>query len=214
MSNWPAFLFWLGLTGGIWYLESVDRKLPVSVQLVEWEGRLGIPIYVVPALIALVTLGNVLWRMNRSAGDGGTARDLRQAPTRSLSRAQDPLSAAAAGSWHDEAVRNAKALTLEPQGQIRLGEAMGLPFTLMLRNATVEQARRRIDQYVAFLASIPTPPKGRMYLDSSPDVQVAPQHLLGAAMKKYFQEDQFYLMVQGGSVDIVFSRPDPRWAGR
>lgn len=214
MASWGWFGVWLAVTAAVWFLEVQERTLPISLTLVEWETSLGFPVYVLPAALAAWSLVGSLLKLGRGGAAPAPARDLRQAPTRSLSRPAAPAAPGSGADWYDEALRRAKALSLEPQGHLRLDEAMGLPFTLTLRNATVEQARRRLDAFAGFLAGIPTPPKARVYVESCPDIQIAPQHLVGAALKKHFAEDRFYLMVQGGGVDVVFSDPDPRWAGR
>lgn len=204
----PVALLLALLTAGLWYLSSVDRQSPIALDVVEAESALGVPLYLVGiALTAAVAVA--AWVRRRPA-----ARPAARPPLRSRPAAGSGPAALPEGDWYAPARAAAEALPLAPVGELRFDEAVGLPFTLRLRQATVEQARRRIEAYVACLAAIPTPPKGRVYLESSPDVQIAPQHLVGAAMKRHFPAEAYQVLRHGHGVDIVFLDPDPRWRGR
>lgn len=204
----PLALLFALLTAGLWYLSAVDRQSPAALYVVEAESALGLPLSLVGvALTAAVAVG--AWVRRRPAARPAARPAPRSRPTSVSTPAALPE-----GDWYAAARAAAEALPLAPMGELRFDEAVGLPFTLRLRQATVEQARRRLEAYVAMLAAIPTPPKGRVYLESSPDVQVAPHHLVGAAMKRHFPAEAYQVLNHGNGVDIVFLHPDPRWRGR
>lgn len=198
-----------GLTAGLWYLSAADRMTPLALRVVELEGQVGVPLWM-PGLVVTTAAALLAWLEARPARPSPPRATPRSVP----SRVEAPAAAPREGEWYAAARAAAHALPLAPSGEVRFDEAVGLPFTLRLRGATVEQARRRLELYVAFLASVPTPPKGRVYLESSPDVQVAPIHLVNAAMKRHFAAEDYQVVNHGSGVDVLFVRPDPRWSAR
>lgn len=204
MSRFLPFVVVALATAAAWYLGEVDRLSPLAMTVVELQTTLGAPPWWIGAgLTALAALGVVL-RPKRAPA---------VAPKREAPAAVAKLPTAGQ-DWYEVAAAAARALPLSPQGRLRLDEAPGLPFTLVLRGATMEQARRRIELYAGLLAAIPTPPRGRVYVESSPDVTMSHQLLVAAAFKPHHPADSFVARASGGAVDIVFSRPDPRWATR
>lgn len=210
MSRTLLLVLALLATGGLYYLGQVDRLSPLAMNVVELQTTVGFAPWLIGLGLVVLAAANVALAP-RAPAPVTRQRDPRQAPAR---RSPAPSPVRTDGDWYAAAVQAARAMPLEPQGKLRVSEAVGVPFTLVLQRATVEQARRRLDTYAAFLASIPTPPKGRVYIESSPDIQIAPTILVGAALKKHLPADSYYVMEHGGAVDIVFPTPDPRWASQ
>lgn len=201
----PLFVSCAFVTGTAWYLAEVDRLSPAAMYVVELQTTLGVPLWWIGAGVTVVALG---WM---AAGILGAPA---AAPQREVRRAPVASTVAAGRDWYDSALAAARALPLTPQGRLRFDEAPGLPFALVLRGATTEQARRRVELYAGLLAAMPTPPRGRVYLESCPDVTMSHQTLVAAAFKPHHPADSFVVRASTGAVDIVFSHPDPRWTAR
>jgi len=203
------FSLLLLLAGGLWYLSEVDRLSTLAVTVVELEIRFGQKLWVL-ALVAAGVWGAVaLGRAALARADRAPPRPAAAPPA---PRPTAPLPST--GDWYADARRRADALPLAPTGEIRVDEGWDVPFTLRIRQATVEQTRRRLDAFAGFLTEIPTPHKARVTIESSPDITIAHHHLVNAHLKRRFSADRYYVMEHGGSVDIVFAEPDPRWAAR
>lgn len=210
MFRYAWVLLLAALAAGLYYLTDIDRQSATALDAVELTTKLGVPLWSVPALLAIGLAAGTTLRQVASAR--------RTAPAGAPARVDGPVRAAPApatgGDWYADARAQALALPLHPVGEVRFDEGWDIPFTLRLRQTTMEQARRRLDAFVGFLHSTPTPHKARVSIESSPDITLAHQHLVNAHLKRRFPEGSYYVMAQGGAVDIVFANPDARWASR
>lgn len=206
--RWP--LTFLALTVALYYLHAIDRTSVPAMYVVEWGQAAGSPLYMLALLPLIASTAWVIYGIATTPTPAPIRRGtLMEAPARPrplpiLDMTGDP---------RQDTRLAAESLDVGPCGTIRFDEARDLPYTLRLRQATPEQARKRMDQYFAFLSRIATPPKGRVTLESCPDL-TEHHHLVAARARNYFAEEAFYVMAHGGSVDIVFSQPDPRWGAK
>lgn len=205
VSRLPLFVTCAFVTGTAWYLAEVDRLSPAAMYVVELQTKLGVPPWWIGGGVTVMALIYMVV---------GITRAPKAAPRPEVRRGPVAPTPVAGQDWYEAAATAARALPLTPQGRLRFDEAPGLPFALVLRGATTEQARRRVELYAGLLAAMPTPPRGRVYLESCPDVTMSHQTLVAAAFKPHHPADSFVVRASTGAVDIVFSHPDPRWAAR
>lgn len=199
----------LAAAAGAAWLSVMDRTSPAALTLVEWEGRLGQPVWL-PLLVAAVAA--MAWRVLRRVPKAAppqapVARD----PGRVREAAADAFVGAGDG-WADAVRARARKLPMEPLGQVRFDEAPNVPFTLLLRSASPEQARRRIALFAEFLGTIPTPPGARVRLESCPDIPGPIHKLVGGEVGRHFAAGDWQVTSLSDGADLRFSRPDPRWA--
>lgn len=187
------------------WLSVVDRVSPAALALVEWETRLGQPLWLPLAVAGIAALA---WRVLRRAAVapapvGPVARDA----ARARAFPQD-----FGADWAEAVRTRARRLPIEPMGRLRYDDAPGVPFTLVLVGASPEQARRRLSVFAEFLATIPTPPGARVRLESCPDVEGPIHRLLGAEIGRHFAAEDWRVMSLADGADVRFARPDPRWS--
>ena len=212
MFRYPWVLLAAGFAAGLYYLTDIDRQSALAMDAVEWTTKAGFPLWLPPAVVALGLAVGIGVR-GVSAARPRASRTSPPGPA-APPRATAPPPIPDGADWYAACRAQAEALPLQPVGEVRFDEGWDIPFTLRLRQTTMEQARRRIDAYVAFLHAAPTPYKARVTIESSPDITLAHHHLVNSHLKRRFPEGAYYVMEQGGGVDIVFANPDPRWSSR
>ena len=137
---------------------------------------------------------------------GGPARTLPLAgPTKPRwGRIEDP--------WLEATLSKAEALAdkFPVQAHVEYSQEAHLPFTLVIARATPAIAMRAMNSYVEFLASIETPPRGRIELKSSANLDRSFHRNVETALEPYFGE-HLEVEAEPGRVEIIFHRPDPSW---
>lgn len=114
--------------------------------------------------------------------------------------------------WLEDAIEKAEILaeSFPVQAHMEFSVEPGLPFTLVLKRATPAMAVRAMVSYVEFLASIHTPPRARVVLQSVPHLDRSFHRNVMAALEPYFP-DTADVQPHAGRVDIEFLAPDPGW---
>ena len=191
--------------GALAWLSIGDRMSVPALTVVEWESAVGVPLWEIVALAGLVVLAISRRPRRREA-----------APERVVNRdAQRSFRAGPAapegGDWRATLDARARRLALEPHGKVKVDEVGGVPYTLVLRAVTPQQARRRFGAFVEFLAAMPTPPLARVRIESSPDLGVPVNVMLSTELARCFGDDAFHVVSRADGADVCFRRPDPRW---
>ncbi len=199
----PAILL-LCASAVLGYLSMVDRMSPPAMQIVELETAIGIPLW---GPVGVVGLGLLVWSLwpKPPPLKGHTETKERQRKLRD--RPEEPL----AEGWRPTLDARALRLPIEPQGKVKIDEAKGVPYTLVLRNATPQQARSRYAIFAELLSSMPTPPAARVRIESSPDIGGPIHKTLAIELDKFFPADAFQVLSRSDGADVRFERPDPRW---
>lgn len=199
----PAILL-LSAAAVLAWLSVVDRVSPLALQIVEWETAVGAPLWIPVAVIGAVLLG-IAVRPKPVQRRGQIETRERQ---RRVQRAE---SAQPEEGWRPGLDARARSLPIEPQGRIKVDESAGVPYTLVLRNATPHQARTRFAMFAELLSSMPTPPAARVRVESSPDIGGPIHKALTQELEKFFPADAFQVLSRSDGADVRFVRPDPRW---
>ncbi len=174
--------------------------------VVEWDTRLGIPLYALSALLGvlLVTLSLVRLRPRPAAAPAQPQAD------GAIKRAVLPES----GDWVPQLISMARAIELQEGASVRLDEGSGVPFGLRLERLTPEGERRAMDQFAAFLAAIPTPPRVKVSFIGASATGVPRHHIVNGALRRHFHSSTYQVVSQESWVDVLFFTPDARWEGR
>ena len=96
------------------------------------------------------------------------------------------------------------------QAYLEFSVEPGLPFVLVLERATPALAVRSMVEYVEFLASIATPPRGRIVMRSIAHLDRSFHRNVLAALEPYFG-DGVDVEQRSDVVEIVFAESDPNW---
>jgi hypothetical protein len=114
--------------------------------------------------------------------------------------------------WLKEAVTRAEALVRSFPQQVYLTYSAEphLPFTLVVARATPAVAVRSMVSFVAFLASIATPPRARIELIGVAHLDRTFHKNVEAALEPHFSGN-VEVEPNPGRVDIRFNEPDPQW---
>lgn len=194
------------------WLSVVDRVSPLAVQVVEWESAVHFPLWILLAVIGAALLANGLRpRPKPVAGRRQTVTRERQRRVQAEAEGP-PAEGPPAEGWRSALDARARALSVEPQGRIKVDETVGVPYTLVLRNATPQQARTRFAAFAGLLSSMPTPPAARVRVESSPDIGGPIHKALAAELERFFPTDAFQVLSRSDGADVRFTRADPRWS--
>ena len=204
------------ITAALYYLAEVDRMSVAAMWAVEWEGRLGVRPWWITAAATVAALG-ASFVPGKSAPPPPPRRatprtdgPIRVSGPRSTAPASvEPPSVVAQDI--DEAYAAAKRLCFGRGAKLRTDVQAGVPFTLVLDRGTPEQARRALETYAGFLASIPRPPRARVQLQDVEPGAVPWNRQVQGAMKPFFPLGSFQVVSQISWVDVVFDRPDEAW---
>ena len=181
-------------------LTHLDRQSTVALDVVELEGRLGVPLYSVAG--ALGVLAIAFGGKGRLLGSSQDGRRRRSAP-RPRPRAVEGWLATARDRAHNLPMGEGASITLDPR---RVP-----PLLLVLERLTPERARRAVEVYCELLATLPLPPRaGIQYRDCMRD-GTPRQHHVTAALRRAIGGEGVKVVAQEDTVDIVFAEPDPCW---
>ena len=194
--------------GGLGWLSYGDRRSPVALQVVEWDGLLGIPL----ASIALgLGLAFLLVGILKSVGRRMPPAPPPRAPPPRPRRIGAPAGAAMPDDWRGAAEAAANDLLLEDGARLEGGVSPGLPYVLVLQRMPRERARRAIEAYAGLLAGMPTPPRGRVTVAEVEGPGAPMHHLVAGLLSRHFGREAFSVVPTEGRVEIRFNQPDPRW---
>lgn len=185
---------------GLAWLTLVDRASALALTVVEWEGRVGLPLWALAlgtGVVAVLTS----WRPRRSAPPPPP-------PPRAEVR---PAPEAGGGTWVEEVERRAAALTFEPGALLTLDLERPIAFELHLSGMPPERARRAMTTFADFLGMVPTPERARIHFkDCTPPPVPRAKQVMGALRRRYAPDD-VNVVGTGDEVELIFARPDPRW---
>lgn len=186
----------------LYVLVEVDRRSTLALNVVEWQGAVGLPLWMVAGVLGLVLIGLSWPRRRRSA----LAK-----PSRPDRRPDAPLSASDVG-WLAAVQARVRSLPLEPGATVEVDPRRTPPVLLLLDRVTPERARRSVEAFAELLASLPTPPRAAItWRDCPPGGAPHPQ-IVTAALRRYLPRDRFSVTMHEETVEIRFTDPDPRWA--
>lgn len=184
---------WLG------WLSYGDRRSALALTVVEWDGRLGLP---VAALVG--ALGLVLVSIPRRRAVAS-----RPAPRAEPTPRAEP--AAPPEGWLAALEGQARRLPLEAGARVVLDPARMPPVQLQLERLTPERARRSVELFAELLAAMPLPPRALIRFEGCMVAGPPRHHQVVAALRRYFAADAFSAVQHEDTVEIVFRSPDARW---
>jgi hypothetical protein len=214
-TMWFSALMFL-VAAGLYWLSEVDRMSPLALSVVELDGWLGLPLWLVAGTLAMSWGVRLLVKAVTPPPPAPPARPL----TRDAGRVVPfpggaPGAAAPAGpDWFALLREQSRQISDDAMGRVRFDETPEVPFTLVLTGVTHEQARRRIAAFAAWLATIPTPPVARVRVVSSPDIEGPLHGLFKGELARNFPPDAVTVMSRADGTDARFARPDRRWSER
>ena len=188
----------------LFWLITQQRHTPLGMQALQLETTIGFP----PHFIAMAT-GILLW-----------ARTLLQrASPRSDNRTNKPdhrpiVQNPEDLTWVSDIISKARALEWEMGARLQFDLGNGIPFGLQLTHTTPEVGRRSLDQFSAFLHSIPNPPRVKVHYINAQTKNVPRHHSVRGALRRYFHQNEFHVVSQESWVDVIFHDPDPAWKRR
>ena len=114
--------------------------------------------------------------------------------------------------WLEEAIQKAEDMAREfpTQARLEFSQEAHLPFTLVISRSTPAMAVRSMVAFVEFLASICTPPRARIELQSVAALDRSFHRNVESALAPYFS-GKFTVEAEPGRVEILFKSPDPGW---
>jgi hypothetical protein len=203
-------LLLLAIAGALAWLSLSDRRSPLALDVVEWDSRLGVPLWVALALTGALVL--VLSFLGRSSDTGSEATP---SPPAGSGPPQAPgptdRHTAPSAGWREEVVARARALSWEDGVSLALDAGPDLPFELRLRRATPERTRRSLGTLARFLSAIPSPGRVRVVFEGGLDGDHARNKLVEGILRQHFPPGDLRAVGTQDHVDVIFTRPDPRW---
>ncbi len=213
-----ATVLLLLITAALYYLEEVDRMSVAALWAVEWEGRLGVRPYWISGALSIAAIGAALVPGARAAPaiprppvarrDDGPIAPNRPVPAHPRA---GPEPSSVVVQDVAEAYAEAKRLRLGRGAKLRVDAQEGVPFTLVLDRATPEQARRALETFAGFLASVPRPPRARVQLKDCEPGGVPWNRQVQGALKPFFPLGSYRVVSQISWVDVVFDHPNEAW---
>ncbi len=197
--------------GGLAWLSYGDRRSPLALDLVEWDTRLGVPVCGIVAAVGLLLL--VASFLGRKTSTPTARRRSPPRRARPAKRSADPVSDAPTGEgWLAEVVAKANALVWEEGVSLTVDAGPNVPFELRLHRATPERIRRSVGIFSAFLSAIPTPRRARVVFDECLESEVPRHKQVEGIFRRHFPMGSVRSVGSRDHVDLVFARPDGRWA--
>lgn len=194
----------LGLAGAVLAWFSVwDRATVAAMYVVEWETRLGLPLYI-PVLAAAALLA-LLSRPKTSPDTHNTSN---ASATRSVRVATEDSE----GQWARNVCQQALRIGWEIGATLDVGKESATPFVLHLSQMPPASERRSLEQLATFLASIPTPPRVDIRFDGSQTPEGTHHHRVRAAFRTQFEPQHIHIIHQGPQVTVAFRHPNACWA--
>jgi len=192
--------------GGLAWLTWGDRMSPAALDVVELNGRLGIPVPIpLAGLGMLLVLASLRGRKRPPPRPRAQPRP-RRTTGDVVSQAPD------GGGWLQEICARALALRWEEGVRLELDMEANIPFALRLERVTPERARRAMDEFARFLASIPTPRRARViFVDCQQAAKLAPHRQADGVFRRHMPSDAYRIVGQQDWADVLFSQPDTRW---
>lgn len=189
------------------WLSFGDRRSSVALSVVELEGKLGVPLALPVAVIALALLlipsrRSAPPRLGAPAATATTPRNARA-----------PLAAPALETqgWLAALQGQAGRLPLEAGARVQVEPGRNPPVQLVLERLTPERARRSVELFAELLATMPTPPRACVRYEGCV-AGTSPRHIqVVAAMRRYFSGEAFVATQHEEVVELVFQAPDARW---
>lgn len=200
----------LAASAALAWLSIGDRRSPLALDLVEWDGRLGVPVWAVAAGLGVLLLA--LSFLGRSKPPAPTdSRPRPRPPGRALPPSSEAPPLPAGAGWTSEVVARAHALAWEDGVSLTVHAGPELPFELRIRRATPARLRRSLGSLASFLSAIPTPRRVRVVVEDGLDDERALHKLVEGSLRQHFGVQDLRAVGSRDHVDVLFSRPDPRW---
>lgn len=182
-----------------------DRVSPTALLVVEWEGRLGLSLWIPVGIAGGVLLLSTLLPGPRRR----VAEDRPRTPAERITTGKIKLGIPA---WLDDVRTRARALDWEPGAWLRLDDGPQTPVGLILDRVSPERARRSLEVLARFVASMPTPPRVRVVFRDCAPGPVPRRALVTGAFRQSMPGAEFQVGEAGTELLVLFARPDPRWA--
>ena len=198
------------LAGALLYgVSEVDRRSELALRLVELDGLLPLPSWVI-ALIVGVAIAVFGGKRSKKRQSLAIEPHRREEPRPGNEDQQPPFP----GGGRPERIELQEAadrLDLPRGASILIDRVKYVPFTLRLERTTPEGTRRSIDRFASFLAGIPAPRRASIYYIDVIDSGVPKQNQALGALRKYIPAGAIAVTSQKDRVDIQFNNPDSFW---
>lgn len=200
------------LTGGAFYLSTIEQRSEYALQLIELESQLGVKLWIPLAILS--GLAFFLQRRNK----GGKAHKTRSNPRQDWPERPKPIEESPLKSkapvdedWRAACMHKMAGLQF-PQGtKILIDSGEGIPFELRMDRSTPEMTRQSLAIFARFIDSIPTPSRVKItYLDVIPSGIPYNNQVMGA-FRKYQHAENLMIRAYESEVDVRFLFPDPSW---
>jgi hypothetical protein len=173
----------------------------VGIYLVDFDGRLGIPIYSILGGLGVIL---VLASLRLPGKEAARQVHRRSAPAQVL---------AEGAGWRQSVIEAARALPLEPGTRLEVLPRAQVQLALVLEECPPEKARRAVGKVGAFIASIPRPPRLEVRFNRCPPGAGPRHHQVAGALSEHLDKAEFRVVSASEQVDVLFHQPDPRWLG-
>ena len=203
---------------GLLWLSVGDRQSALALSVVELDGKLPVPLGSLIGAAGVLLVGKDL--LGRILGGGkdeplpARQQQLRDglAGQRNTGGRGDatPLRIDPGEDWKAVLRARARQEVYEPGVRIELDPAAGVPFALVLDSPSPEQLRRNVDQFAAFLSTIPTPPRVMVRFATGTEPIAPRKHLVAGVFRRYFPAGA-QVVPQQDRLAIMLPDPDPRW---
>jgi len=189
---------------GNYWLVTQHRHTPLGMQALELQGAIGIPI----SYIAFGA-GIVLWALTvkRTRPHKHSAPQKHKEQHTQIQNTKDL-------TWVSDVIDRARSLQWEQGARLQFDLGSGIPFGLQLTRTTPEVTRRSVEQFAAFLYTIPTPPRAKVRYIEAQTQNVPRHHTVRGALRRHFHQNDFHVVSQDAWVDILFHDSDPAWKER
>lgn len=194
--------------GSAWLVMG-DRRSPLALTAVEWEHRLGVPLYLLFAVLGIVLI-LIGMRSPRPSTRALIAPPFEPRPPTQIRRTALPMQEGLE-DWLEERTRSAKDLRFEGQVQLLIESGRPAPVVLNLCQLTPEQVRRSVQTFGLWLSTGPLPPRAQVIFDDCQKAPGARHHQVAGALSAALPRASFRVVSQHLAVDILFNQPDHCW---
>lgn len=184
------------------WLSLGDRRSTVALHVVEWDGRLHLPLYGWALILGVALVVATRRRVRPTAAPRPGPNAIRK------SAAEATLDGM---SFRQSVLSRAGVLPLGDGARILADEIEGVPLTLVLEHVPPVRARKAVETLGLFLSSLPTPPRVAVVFRDCPEGGAPRNHQVAGALATHLPRAGFRTIANADRVDVIFVQPDVAW---